>query len=137
MNRPIIVTLSLVLVLIFTAWNFIKLWTLLAWQDVLLEFATKPNLYLSAIISTIWIIAGSILTWGILQKKVWSVKMLPALAAGYTVWYWSERLIWHSQKTNLVFAVILNFILLIIFYFGTKSLSREAYERTIENSKTE
>jgi hypothetical protein len=133
MNRPIIVTLSLVLVLIFTAWNFVKVWTLLAWQDVLLEFAAKPNLYLSAIISTIWVIAGVILTWGILQKKVWNVKMLPALAAGYTVWYWSERLIWHNQKTNLVFAVILNFILLIIIYFGAKSLSREAYERTIEN----
>lgn len=137
MNRPFSVTLSLVLVLIFTAWNFVKIWTLFAWQDVLHEFAISPNLYLSVIISTIWVIAGIISTWGILQKKVWSVKMLPALAAGYIVWYWSERFIWHNQKTNLVFAVILNFILLIIIYFGTKSLSREAYERTIENSTTE
>ena len=85
MNRPFSVTLSLVLVLIFTAWNFVKLWTLLAWQDVLLEFATSPNLYMSVIISTIWVIAGIVLTWGILQKKVWSVKMLPALAAGYKI----------------------------------------------------
>jgi hypothetical protein len=137
MNRSISVTLSLCLVLIFTAWNIVKIWTLFAWQDVLLEFANSPNLYLSAIISTIWIIAGIILTWGILQKKVWSVKVLPALAAGYTVWYWSERFIWHNQKTNLWFAIIVNLIILIFIYFATKSLSREAYERTIENSTTE
>ena len=137
MNRPFSVTLSLVLVLIFTAWNFVKLWTLLAWQDVLLEFATSPNLYMSVIISTIWVIAGIVLTWGILQKKVWSVKMLPALAAGYTVWYWSERIIWQNGKTNLWFAIAVNLIILIFIYFATKSLSREAYERTIENSTTE
>ncbi len=137
MNRPFSVTLSLVLVLIFTAWNFIKLWTLLAWQDVLLEFATSPNLYMSVIISTILVIAGIVLCRGILQKKVWSVKMLPALAAGYTVWYWSERIIWQNGKTNLWFAIAVNLIILIFIYFATKSLSREAYERTIENSTTE
>ncbi len=137
MNRPFSVTLSLVLVLIFTAWNFIKLWTLLAWQDVLLEFATSPNLYMSVIISTILVIAGIVLCRGILQKKVWSVKMLPALAAGYTVWYWSERIIWQNGKTNLWFVIAVNLITLIFIYFATKSLSREAYERTIENSTTE
>lgn len=137
MNRPISVTLSLVLVLIFTAWNLIKTWTLLAWQEVLLEFSIQPNPYLGAIISTIWVIAGIILTWGILQKKVWSVKMLPALAKGYTVWYWSERFIWQNGKTNVWFAVAMNFALLIIIYFSTKSLSREAYERTTKNPTTE
>lgn len=137
MNRPLSVTLSLALVLILTAWHIIKAWTFIVWQEVLSEFSVQLNPLISASISIIWVVAGLALAWGILQKKVWSVKMLPALAAGYTVWYWSERLIWHNQKTNLVFAIILNFILLVIIYFGTKSLSREAYERTIENSTTE
>lgn len=137
MNRRVSVTLSLALVLILTTWNLIKIWTLLTWQEILLEFTISPNLRLGVMISVIWVIVGSALTWGISQKKVWSAKMLPALAASYTAWYWSERFIWHNQKTNLVFAIIVNFILLVIIYFGTKSLSREAYERTIKNSTIE
>jgi hypothetical protein len=137
MNRPFSVTLALWLVLILTIWNLIKAWTALTWRNILNEFSVNLMPEVTVAISIIWVIIGLILMWGILQKKVWSVKMLPTLAAGYTIWYWSERLIWHHQKTNLVFAVILNFILLIIIYFGTKSLSREAYERTIENSTTE
>ena len=137
MSRPISVTLAVWLVLILTTWNIIKTWTFIAWQEMLIEFSVQINPMISAVISIIWVIAGITLAWGILQKKVWSVKMLPAFAAGYTVWYWSERLIWQNQKTNLWFAVIVNLALLIIITFGTKSLSREAYERKIENPAIE
>ena len=137
MNRPVSVTLALSLVLILTTWNIVKAWTSIAWQDVLGEYSVRLNPLTSAGISIIWVVAGIALTWGILQKKVWSVKMLPALAAGYTVWYWSERLIWQNQKTNLGFAIIINLVLLIIIYLATKSLSREAYERKIENPEVD
>jgi uncharacterized membrane protein (UPF0136 family) len=135
MNRSISVTLTLIVVLMLTAWNLIKAWTALTWRDILVEFSIRIKPELTAVISIIWVVAGLILIWGILQKKVWSKKLLIATATGYVVWFWSERLIWQSQKTNLVFAIIINIILLIIIYFGTKSLSREAYERTIENSE--
>lgn len=137
MNRSISVTLSLWLVLIFTAWNLIKIWTFIAWRNVLIEFSIQLNPYFSAIISTMWALSGFVLAYGILQKKAWSLKMLPALAAGYTVWYWSERLIWQNGKTNLWFAIFVNFVLVIIIYFSTKSLAREAYERTNKNTTTE
>lgn len=137
MSRSFSVTLSLWLVLILATWNIVKAWTSIAWREVLVEFSVQLNPYIAAGISIIWVVAGFVLAWGILQKKVWGVKMLPTLAAGYNVWYWSERLIWHSQKTNLLFAIIVNLILLIIIYFSTKSLSREAYERTIENPEVE
>lgn len=137
MNRSISVTLTLWLVLILVIWNIIKAWTWMIWQDVLIEFSVRANPFINVGVSIIWVIAGIILVWGILQKKVWSVKMLPALAAGYTVWFWSERLIWQNPRTNTIFAIIVNLIILIIIYFATKSISREAYERTIENPTIE
>lgn len=137
MNRPISVTLSLCLVLIFATWNLIKTWTFIAWRDILLEFSAQPNPHLSAILSTIWAVSGFILAYGMAQKKNWNAKLLPTLALSYTAWYWSERFLWHHGKTNLPFAVAVNFIFLIIIYFATKSLSREAYERTNKHPKIE
>lgn len=63
--------------------------------------------------------------------------MLPGAGAGYTVWYWSERFFFQNPRPNLIFAVIVNLGFLILIFFTTTSLSREAYERKIENPKVE
>lgn len=133
MNRPISVTLTLIVVLILTTWNLIKAWTALAWRNVLNEFSISLMPEITAVISIIWISIGLVLMWGILQKKVWSKKMLVGTATSYTVWFWSERFIWQNSQTNTMFAVSINIILLIIIYFAT----REAYERTNENPEIE
>ncbi|MFN3491452.1 MAG: hypothetical protein ACK40V_04440 [Anaerolineales bacterium] len=133
MNRPISVTLTLWLVLILTIWNLIKAWTALAWRNILNEFSVSLMPEITAVISIIWVVIGMVLMWGILQKKVWSKKMLIGTAASYTLWFWSERFIWQHSQTNTVFAVSVNIILLIIIYLA----AREAYERTIKNTTTE
>jgi multisubunit Na+/H+ antiporter MnhE subunit len=81
--------------------------------------------------------AGAFTFWGIWQKKAWTAKLLLGAAAGYTVWYWSERLIWQRPHPNWPFAVIVNLVLLGFILFTTKSLSREAYEQKNENPKSE
>jgi hypothetical protein len=133
MNRPISVTLTLIVVLILTTWNLVKAWTALAWQNILTEFAISLMPEIMAVVSIMWVIIGLVLMWAILQKKVWSKKMLVGTATSYTVWFWSERIIWQNSQTNTIFAVSVNIILLIIIYFAT----REAYERTIENPEIE
>ncbi|MBX3037759.1 MAG: hypothetical protein KF758_12690 [Anaerolineales bacterium] len=133
MNRPISVTLTLWLVLILTIWNLIKASTALAWRNVLNEFSVSLMPEITAVISIIWVIIGLVLMWGNLQKKVWSKKMLVGTAISYTVWFWSERIIWLNSQTNTVFVVSVNIIFLIIIYFAT----REAYERTNENPEIE
>lgn len=133
MNRPISVTLTLVMVLILTIWNLIKAWTALAWRSVLHEFSISLMPEITAVVSIIWVAIGLVLMWVILQKKVWSKKMLVGTATSYTVWVWSERIIWQNSQTNTMFAVSINIILLIIIFFAT----REAYERTTENSTVE
>ena|SRR5688572_13147997 len=133
MSRPFPVTLTTWLVLILSIWNLIKAWTSLAWRNVLVEFSVRLTPEIITVVSIIWVMTGFILIWGILQKKVWSKKLLGVTALIYTVWFWSERFIWQNSQTNTVFAVSVNIILLIIIYFAT----REAYERTIENPEVE
>ena len=78
--------------------------------------------------------AGIFVLWSIWQKKAWTVKLLFGASAGYTVWYWSERLIWQSPHPNWPFAVIVNLVLIVFILFTTTSLTREAHEQKIEHS---
>jgi hypothetical protein len=126
------VTLLLWLVLTLTAWNALRFWTALTWHNVLNEFSTQPTSTVIAVSGAFWVIIGLILLWSIWQKKVWAVKLLFGASAGYTVWYWSERLIWQNPHPNWLFAVIVNLALLVFILFATKSLLREAHERKIE-----
>jgi hypothetical protein len=137
MKRPFSVTLSLWLVLILTLWNALRAWTSIAWQDVLMEYASTMSPQASAAVGALWFIIGGILAWSIWQKKAWSAKLLLGAATGYTVWYWSERLIWQNPRPNIPFAIVVHLACLIVIYFASKSLSREAYERNTENPEIE
>ena len=138
MNKPSVrVTLLLWLVLSLTAWNALRVWTSIAWRTVLQEFSSQPAYTVIAISGAIWMVTGMILAWSIWQRKAWAAKLLLGASAGYTVWYWSERLIWQNPHPNWTFAVIVNLVVLGFILFTTKSLSREAYEQKIENPKSE
>jgi len=138
MNKPSFrVTLLYILVLTLSAWNGLRLWTAIAWQSVLNEFSASPPPTVTAISGAVWMVTGIILIWCIWQKKAWAAKMLLGASAGYSVWYWSERLIWENPHPNWLFAVIVNLALLVFILFTTKLLTREAHERKNENPKIE
>lgn len=137
MKRPFPVTPTLWLVLITMTWNVLRIWTSIAWNNVLIEFSASLPPAISAVIGGIWVVTGLVVYWGIWQERVWAGKMLFGTAAGYTVWYWSERLFFQNPRSNAIFAVIVNLGLLILIFFATKSLSREAHEREFENPKVE
>ena len=134
-KHPFRVTLLLGLVLILTAWNAIRLWTVIAWFNVLNEFSAYSISVISAVSSMIWMTAGLILFWSIWQKKAWTANLLLGTSAGYSVWYWSERLLWQTPHPNWLFAVIVNLVLMVFILFTKKSLTREAHERKIESPK--
>jgi hypothetical protein len=127
------VTLVLWLVLILTAWNTLRVWTSLAWHNTLSEFSAQPIPIIITISGIVWVVIGLAILWGIWQNKAWTMKLLLGAAAGYTVWYWCERLIWQTPRPNWLFAVIVNLVLLVFILFTKKSLLREAHERKNEN----
>jgi hypothetical protein len=137
MARPLSVTLTLWLVLILSVSNMLRAWTVLAWQEVLLEFSAKQSPAVSAGIGIFWAVAGLVLWWGLYQRKAWAGKLLYGAGAGYTVWYWGERVFFQNPREGVWFAVILNLAVLILIFATNKTMMREAYERTIENQKTE
>jgi hypothetical protein len=134
---PFRVTLLLWLVFFITAWNGLRVWTALAWRNVLTEFSARPAGWITALSGCIWIVAGCLIIWGIWKNKTWTAKILARAAAGYTAWYWTERLVFQAPRANWPFAVLLNLILLIFIFFTTKTLSREAHERKPKNQKDE
>lgn len=136
-KRPFRVTLLYWLVLTLSAWNALRLWTALAWQDILNEFSASPPPIITAISGTFWMVTGIFLLWSIWQGKAWSAKLLLGAGIGYTVWYWSEQLIWQNPHPNWLFAVIVNLALLLFILFTAKLLTREAHERKNENPKIE
>ena len=136
-KQPFRVTLLLWLVLTLTTWNFIRFWTALAWREVLNEFSSQPTSAVITASGAVWMVTGIFISWSIWQRKAWAAKLLLGASAGYTVWYWSERLIWQSPHPNWPFAVIVNLVLLGFILFAIKSLSREAYEQKNENPKSE
>lgn len=138
MDKPSFrVTLLLWLVLTFTAWNALRVWTSLAWRNILNEYSAQPTSAIITVSGAIWMVTGIVLLWSIWQNKAWTVKLLIGAAAGYTVWYWCERLIWQTSRPNWLFAMMANLALLVFILFITKSTTREAHERKIENRKVE
>ena len=138
MNRPPLrVTLLLWLVLTLSVWNGLRLWTSLAWHNVLDEFSARPSSTVIAVSSAIWMVTGIILIWSIWQKKAWAANLLIGASAGYSIWYWSERFIRQTPHPNWLFAVIVNLALLVFILYTTKLLMREAHERKNENPKIE
>ena len=86
--------------------------------------------------SWIWTLAG-LLAWAIWRERPWAKNLLFGVTAGYTIWYWSERLVWQMPRPNWPFAVILNLVLIVFIIFTTKSPTREAYERESEHQQVE
>jgi len=134
MNKPPLrVTLLYLLVLTMTAWNGLRAWTSIAWQGVLNEFSAHPSPIVTAVSGGVWMVFGIILVWGVWQKRPWTANLLVGTAAGYSVWYWIERLVWQNPHPNWLFAVIVNLAGIVFILFNARLLSREAHERKIEN----
>ena len=126
---PFRVTLLLCLVLLFTVWNLLRIWTALSWQNTLHEFSAQPAVWVISLSGIFWALMGAVLIWSVWQRVPWAKKFLLGAVAGYMAWYWGERLIWEMPRPNWPFAVILNLVLIIFIIYTTKSLTREAYER--------
>ncbi len=126
---PFRAILLLCMVLLFTAWNMLRVWTAFAWRDLLHEFSSQPVSWVIVLSGMIWAFVGLLLIWSIWQGKAWVGKFVLGAAAGYSVWYWGGRLFWQIPRPNWPFAVILNLVLIIFVIYLTKSPLREAHER--------
>lgn len=136
-RQPLRVTLCIWLVLFLTAFNALRLFTTIAWRNVLTEYSANPPAWVTALVGGVWLVAGCIVLWSIWWGKKWAGNTLLSAAAGYSVWYWIERLVWQAPRPNWPFAVILNLLLVLFILFVRRALTREAYERKNKNPALE
>jgi len=136
-KRSLRVTLSVWLVLFLTAWNALRFFTAIAWRDRLIEFSASPPFWVTALVGAVWLVTGCIVLWSIGWEKKWAGNMLLGAAAGYSIWYWIERLVWQAPRPNWPFAVILNLLLVLFILFVKRALTRETNERKNKNPALE
>lgn len=114
MRRPFSVTILLWLVLSLTAWSGLRLATAIQWWGRLFEFATPPGPVYIAASGGVWLAVGILLLWGMWQKKAWIRYALLGTGAGFTVWYWCDRLLLQSAHQNWPFATGATILLLVV-----------------------
>jgi hypothetical protein len=136
MKKPICVTILLWLVLSLTAWSGLRLYSAIRWWSTLSEFASPPGPLYIAASGAIWLIASIFLLWGIWQTKIWIRYALLGTGAAFTVWYWSDRLIFQMSSGNWPFALLgstllLIFVTLCVLVPGTRTFfsKREAHDQ--------
>ena len=130
-KQPFRVTLLLWLVLLFTSWNALRVWTAFSWRNVLNEFSGAP-LYIG-VSGLIWMGIGIWLLLSLLQKKPSARILLIASASSYSVWIWIERLFLQIPRGNWPFTLVINLILLFFVLFTSNYWKREAHERKSED----
>ncbi len=114
MKRPFSVTILLWLVLSLTVWSGLRLVSAIQWWGTLLYFASPPGPLYIAISGGFWLTASIALLWGMWQAKAWIRYALLGAGAGFTVWYWCDRLLLQTSPLNWPFALLANILLLIV-----------------------
>jgi len=136
MKRPFSVTILLWLVLSLTTWSGFRLASAILWWGTLLEFTSPPGPAYIALSGAAWLLSGIGLFWGMWQAKTWIRVALLGTGAGFSVWYWCDRLLLQAPRANWPFALAATVLLLIflsvcVYLPGTKTFftKREAHDR--------
>ena len=114
MKRPFSVTILLWLVLSLTVWSGLRLATAIQWWQTLFEFAAQPGPLYIAVSAGIWLLVSFILFWGMWQAKAWIRYALLGAGAGFTAWYWCDRLFIQAPRANWLFVLLANILFLIV-----------------------
>jgi hypothetical protein len=96
-RRPFAVTILIVVVLIFTSLNILRMITAISDRDFLNSLPMAvPVIYLITS-GAIWGGIGIILVLGLLDGRKWSLQMAQVITILYTVYYWVDRWIIAEQ----------------------------------------
>ena len=139
-SAPWCVTMLGLVVLCLTVWNLFRTLAAFAWWAPLGEFAPRPGpLYIGAT-GILWSALGATLLWALELRKSWGARLLPASAALYTAWYWTDRLLLQTERANGPFALVVQLAVFALIFCATRTTyftkERETDERESEDHGT-
>jgi hypothetical protein len=132
-NRPIRISFLTILFVCLAAWNCLRLGEAIFFWKTISAYHASP-LYIS-ISGGIWLIIGLLIAWGLWKGKGWGRVAALWCMAGYTIWYWFDRLALQETHSNWPFVLVINMISLLFVFsilFSHRArlfFARDAYER--------
>ncbi len=137
---PVQITLLLLLVILLTALNVVRLITSILWHDALSAYAPFPGpIYIGAS-GAFWALTGLFLLWSFWRDKSWTRAAWLIASGAYAAWVWLDRLFVQAQMranwlfTLLVTIVLLAYTVIVILDPHDKTFfGRESYERESQN----
>ncbi len=110
---PLRITLLLILVLITTVLNAVRLYTAIAWSGTLKTYMPGLLVAYIAVTGAIWMLMGCFVLWAFWRRIRYSRWIILAAAVVYALWAWADRLLVQSgSHANWQFALIGTLVLL-------------------------
>ncbi len=99
-KRPLGVNTLIAVVLIFTSLNIVRVISATKSWSFLSSLPLQiPAIYF-IISGTIWSLLGTILVFGLILRKMWTLPLTMILCLGYSAFYWFDRLFIASRAVN-------------------------------------
>jgi hypothetical protein len=114
-RRPTSITILSIFILGLAIWNSLRMVQAIVFWSILTEFQSSPNPLYLAISGGIWFLAGFSIFIGLRKGKAWAWYTALAGAAGYTCWYWLDRLVIQEPHSNWPLALVLNVLFISLF----------------------
>jgi hypothetical protein len=128
--RPLGVTLLIVVVLIFTGLNLLRLILTIQSWNFLAGLLTVSPWYL-ALTGLVWTILGCALIWGLWLRIAWAPNVARLLSGIYVLYYWVDRLFVADRsglEASWPFTLVICLVLLLwIFWLFTRRKIRNYF----------
>ncbi len=129
-KRPFSVTALLVLVLMFTGMQILRVWSAIDSWDFLSSLPLSvPPLYF-VLSGLFWAIAGASLLWGLWRREVWARRAMLGAAVAFGAVHWLDRLFLQPtgpQASNRAYDLLLTLILLATVWLSVALPQARAY----------
>jgi hypothetical protein len=134
--RPLSVTLLIVVVLIFTGLNLLRLiLTIQSWNFLAGLLPVSP--WYMALTGLLWTILGCALIWGLWLRLAWAPHATRIVSAIYMLYYWIDRLFVASRsglEASWPFTLVICLVLYLwIFWLFTRRRIRNYFGASHDN----
>ena len=92
-SRPFSVSILIILVLIFTTMNLLRMVTAIRSWDFLTNLLPDVPMFYLVITGGVWSVIGIPLAGGLFSRRKWSLPMARVTVILYTIYYWFDRLL--------------------------------------------
>lgn len=132
---PLRISLLACSLCLLSVWYALRFVEAIRFWHTLSDYHARPGPAYIAATGGFWLLAGLALAWGLWSGKRWGWYGAIGTAAGYLLWYWSDRLVFQYPHTNWPFALAgsaIGLVIVLLILLSPKSVrffrQRETHE---------